>query len=80
MAHNLPVVSTNVGGLPEVIIDKKTGYVINKCNHKLFAEKILLLLNDKSICSKMGKEGNKRYNTFFKANIMSENYKKLIIC
>ena len=79
MAHKLPVVSTDVGGLPEVIVNEKTGYVVDRKNHNLFADKISLLLNSKTISLKMGKEGNRRYKSLFRARLMSKNYRKLII-
>ena len=79
MAHNVPVVSTDVGGLPEVILNEKTGYVVDRTNHNLFADKISFLLNNKAHSLKMGKEGNKRYNSIFRARSMSKNYRKLIL-
>ena len=39
MSLKKPVVSTNCGGLREVIENNITGYVINKNNPKIFAKK-----------------------------------------
>ena len=44
MSLKKPVVSTNCGGLREVIENNITGYVVNKNNPKNFAKKILDLL------------------------------------
>ena len=41
MAHKLPVVSTDVGGLPEVIVNEKTGYVVDRKNHNLLQIRFL---------------------------------------
>ena len=36
-----PVVATNVGGLPEVVLDEKTGYIVPPQDHTALAEAIL---------------------------------------
>lgn len=37
----LPVIATNVGGLPEAVTDEKTGYVVEPCNPKVLSDAIL---------------------------------------
>jgi len=32
-AYGKPVIGTNVGGIPEIVIEKKTGYLFNKADH-----------------------------------------------
>lgn len=46
MAAGLPVVAFNIGGIPEVVIDEVTGYLVDYADLDLFAEKIILLLSD----------------------------------
>lgn len=41
-----PMISTNVGGLPEVINDGKTGYLVDKENPEQLAESILKYYNE----------------------------------
>ncbi len=41
-----PMISTNVGGLPEVIADGKTGYLVEKENPEQLAEAILKYYNE----------------------------------
>lgn len=36
-----PVIATNVGGLPEVVLDNRTGYLVEAQNEKALAEKII---------------------------------------
>ena len=56
---NKPVISTDVGGLSEVVIDGKTGYTIPPFDHKLLANAIIRFF----------KEGNKER---FLINIQTE--------
>jgi glycosyltransferase involved in cell wall biosynthesis len=42
-----PVLVTNVGGLPEVVEDGKTGYIVESCNPTQIAEKVNLFFGEK---------------------------------
>ncbi len=52
-----PVVATNIGGIPEVVIDKKSGFLVAEGDYKGWIEKLRLLLNDKNLAADMGKAG-----------------------
>lgn len=41
-----PVVATNVGGLPEMVVDGKTGILVPPKNSQILAEAIVELLKD----------------------------------
>jgi glycosyltransferase involved in cell wall biosynthesis len=49
MASGLPIVSTNVGGLPYLIKDGINGFLVNPRDPSAIAEKSLLILNDKNL-------------------------------
>jgi glycosyltransferase involved in cell wall biosynthesis len=57
MAVGLPVISTSVGGIPGMIDDQKTGYVIEPGNSQALAEKIQYLLDNPDIAQAFGKSG-----------------------
>ena len=57
MACGKPVVVTRSGGMVESVIDGQAGFIIEKKDAKLLAEKILLLLKDKELAAKMGRQG-----------------------
>lgn len=83
MAAGIPVVTTNRGGNPEVVINRKNGYVIKHYNQtKAFAEAILHLLKNKGTREKMGKTNRRliksKYNIKNYADHISEEYKKLM--
>ena len=74
MACETPVVGSAVGGIPEIIVEGETGYLINlesvsrtdfnpkypEAFQKEFAAKINLLLNDELLATKMGKAGREK--------------------
>ena len=48
MAAGVPVISTNAGGLPEINIDGKTGYLGNVGDIKTMSQKAIELLSDEN--------------------------------
>lgn len=65
MQHNLPVITTNEGGIPDIVIDGGTGYICEKKNVHQLAAKIEFLLNNPSLRQEMGKAGQQRYEEHF---------------
>lgn len=56
-AANIPVISTDVGGVRDVIDDGVTGFVVPKKSVDDFAEKLLLLIEDEKKREKMSQNG-----------------------
>ena len=54
MAMKKPIIGTRVGGIPEMIYDKKTGCLVDEGDDKAWIESIELLLNDKNLAAKFG--------------------------
>lgn len=52
-----PVLSTLVGGVPDVVINNETGYCIEKNNFNEYVQKLLLLAEDGALRKKMGEKG-----------------------
>jgi glycosyltransferase involved in cell wall biosynthesis len=52
-----PVVATNVGGIPELMKNNITGYLIEKGNSEEYIKKLSLLLNDEKRREIMGESG-----------------------
>ncbi len=53
-AFGRPVISTNVGGLPEVVEHNKSGYVVDPENPDKLAEAIIRLIKDPKLKQKFG--------------------------
>jgi glycosyltransferase involved in cell wall biosynthesis len=64
MALGKPAVTTDVGGLPEVIQDGIQGYVVRVGDDRALAERIVRLLEDPALRSRMGEEGRTRAARF----------------
>lgn len=53
MASGLPIVTTNVGGLPDIVKNGENGFLVEPKNPEALADKIMLLLNNKNTCKKI---------------------------
>ncbi|NLG19202.1 MAG: glycosyltransferase family 4 protein [Fibrobacter sp.] len=60
MAMGLPVVATDVGGNPELLIDGKTGILVPSGDHARMAEAIIKLITGSEELRQMGQNGRKR--------------------
>jgi len=65
MAAKKPVVAFNKSSNPEIVEDKKTGYLIEYPNIKDFAEKVKNLINNKDLRNELGNNGRKRLQDRF---------------
>ena len=77
MAASKPVVATNVGGLAEIVIPDKTGYLVEAGNVHALAEKLLILLADEGRRGQMGEQGRKAVERKFSLDVMIDKYQKL---
>jgi len=59
MSAGIPIVSTDVGFMKEIVIHGKTGYLVRVGAHHEMAEKIIHLLENESLRREMGKEAQK---------------------
>ena len=73
-----PVIATNVGGVKEMMIDKKTGFLVTENSDKQIIEKIEFLLNNNNESKKMGEEGKKFVEETFNWDIIAEKFLKNI--
>ena len=69
-----PVLATNVGGIPELMKDKETGFLIEKGDHAEWIDKISLLLNDEKTRHQMGLSGRKFVEENFSWDIIAKKF------
>ena len=71
MACGVPVLATHVGGLPEVVIHGKTGFLFPVGNHSLAADLAVALLKDRVAHREMSKAAVRQARNFRKEEIVS---------
>ena len=54
-----PVVATNVGGIPELMKENETGFLVEKGNSKEWIKKLSILIKDEQLRKDMGDSGRK---------------------
>lgn len=59
-ACGLPVISTRHGGIPDVIIDGETGFLLAENDEQGLVEKMLVLANEPGLAMRLGKNAEKR--------------------
>jgi len=60
MAFARPVVASNIGSLPETLVDNRTGFLFEPGNEKELSDKVKQLLGNHTQASSFGKEGRER--------------------
>lgn len=83
MEHGVACISTTEGGIPGIIDDGKTGFLVPKHDAENLAEKIQTLLSDADLRQRMGEAGREKYEKEFTlevfekrmAEILSDNVK-----
>lgn len=82
MAMEKAMVTSNIGWAPEVMINAVTGYTENPKEHKAYADKIFILMNDIQKAKKMGEAArNEIINKFSALVVVKKNislYKEII--
>jgi glycosyltransferase involved in cell wall biosynthesis len=72
MQCGLPVISTREGGIPSLIDDGQTGFLINGESSEL-ADKIEVLINNPRLGKAMGLAGKKKFEQNFTLNAFEQN-------
>ncbi len=77
MAAGLPVVSTDVGGVPEVVVDGHTGALAPAKDDARLAEQCLRLAADPGLRAEMGRRSRERATELFAEPQMHAGYRQL---
>ncbi|MEM2459536.1 MAG: glycosyltransferase family 4 protein, partial [Candidatus Bathyarchaeia archaeon] len=68
LASGLPVITTKVGGIPEIIDDGENGFLIEPFNARKLAERLLYLVENPTVAYEMGAAGRKTVEERFNWN------------
>jgi glycosyltransferase involved in cell wall biosynthesis len=77
-AMGLPVIATRIGGIPEVVIDQKTGLLVPPNDHQQLASAIIRLAVSPQLCHQLGQQGKEmvteKFNWWENVRQMEEVY------
>ncbi len=65
MATALPVVSTNIGGIPEMVIENETGFLLEPADASALADAIAKVIDDRVLAQRLGHAGYQRAHELF---------------
>ena len=72
----VPVVSTPAGGVPEVVADGETGFLLPVGDISSMAGKALQILNDSKLAATFQKQARQRAVQYFDSRIIIPRYEK----
>lgn len=73
MAMRVPVIASNIGGIPEVIVDGETGLLVPSKNSEVLAKAIIRLSKDKKLAEKLSQAGYEKAHLDFGIETMVNN-------
>jgi glycosyltransferase involved in cell wall biosynthesis len=77
MAMRLPILAARNLGLEDLIIENKTGSLIEMDHSEMLARQIIKLYQDKKLRLALGKNGQERVNRLFTLNQLAANLEKI---
>lgn len=78
MQHHLPCVSTTEGGIPGIIDDGKTGFLVPKHDAENLADKIEFLLTDSALRQRMGEAGREKFEKEFTLEVFEKRMAEIL--
>jgi len=74
MANRIPVVTTRVGGIPEVVADGQGGFCVDPNDIDGYATRIIEFLRNPFLREEQASKGYQRYRAFFSVERMANEY------
>ncbi|MBI2645332.1 glycosyltransferase [Candidatus Uhrbacteria bacterium] len=73
-----PVIGTRSGGVPEAVIDGKTGLLVTPKNSAEIAQAVARLLSDMEYANRLGRQGRERVSKEFQWSVQAEKLEKML--
>ena len=74
MASGLPVIATNVGGIPEVIKDEQNGILVSPQDQNALANAICRVLDDSTLASKLARRARTTVELSYSIRAVAKAY------
>lgn len=78
MQHSLPIVTTFEGGIPDIVEDEVTGFLVAQRNVEILAQKLELLIQNSTLRHQMGAAGRKKYEKEYSLEIFENRLKEIL--
>ena len=78
MEHGVACISTTEGGIPGIIDDGKTGFLVPKHDAVALADKIEMFIRDTDLRHKMGSAGREKYEREFTLEVFEKRIVEII--
>jgi glycosyltransferase involved in cell wall biosynthesis len=74
MALGKPIVATNDGGTPELVLEGQTGFLVPSHDAGVLTDRVLKLLDNAELANEFGMEGRRHIETAFSLEAMTNAY------
>jgi len=74
MATGLPTIASYVGGIPELVVNSETGFLVSPTSKEEIKEAIIKLLDNPKLRKEMGQIARKRFEAHFSLPQMVQKY------
>ncbi len=78
MQAQLPIISTFEGGIPDIVEDGVTGFLVPQRDIMALADRMEQLILNPELCQQMGAAGRKRYEELFTAEIFENRITEIL--
>ena len=78
MQHGLPVVSTDEGAVPDIVVDGENGFICRRKDVEGLAQALERLLQDEALRHRMGAEGYRRYKENFTLQCFEHRFTEIL--
>ncbi len=78
MQYRLPLVSTNEGGIPDIVVDGENGFVCERQNVNSLVAALERLIKDSALRTRMGEKGYARYRELYTLEAFEERFVEVV--
>lgn len=79
LAYGIPIIASNVGAIPDTIINNENGFIVEEQSAKLYAEKIIFLIENPKLFNKISAQNLKSYEERFTVDNYCKSVEKWLI-
>ena len=72
-----PVVATRVGGVPDIVQDGETGFLVDPGDCQAIAKRVVRLLRDPELRREMGRKGRRFVEAYCSQSVMVHRLEQL---